>query len=64
MRGQEARVAWLRAHAGASAAEVTDRSPWDWYAESCGCGLPHGGRATWFWTGSRPSTCCWKAATS
>ena len=26
--------------------------------------LSRGGRATWFWTGSRPSTCCWKAATS
>ena len=24
------------------AAEVTDRSPWDWYAESCSCGLPPG----------------------
>ncbi len=23
-----------------------------------------GGRTTWFWTGSRPSTCCWKAAIS
>ncbi len=42
MLGQEARVAWLRAHAGASAAERIDRSPWDWYAESCSCGLPPG----------------------
>jgi hypothetical protein len=42
MLGQEARVAWLRAHAGVSAAEVVDRSPWDWYAESCSCGLPPG----------------------
>ena len=24
-------------------AEVTDRSPWDWYAESCSCGQPPGG---------------------
>ncbi len=23
-------------------AEVTDRSPWDWYGQSCSCGLPPG----------------------
>ena len=42
MPAHEARVAWLEAHTGASAAEVTDRSPWDWYAQSCPCGLPPG----------------------
>jgi len=23
--------------------ELIDRSPWDWYAESCSCGEPAGG---------------------
>ena len=32
----------LRAGVGTAQAEVTDRSPWDWYAESCPCGLPPG----------------------
>ena len=27
---------------GTAQAEVTDRSPWDWYAESCSCGQPPG----------------------
>ena len=32
----------LRPALGTVQAEVTDRSPWDWYAESCPCGLPPG----------------------
>jgi len=39
MLGQEARVAWLEALAGAPAAERVDRARWDWYAQSCSCGL-------------------------
>jgi hypothetical protein len=42
MLGQEARLAWLKAHAGALSAEPVRRSPCDWYAESCPCGLPPG----------------------
>ena len=42
MPAQEARVGWLEEHTGAAMAEVTDRSPWDWYALSCPCGLPPG----------------------
>jgi hypothetical protein len=42
MPRQEARVAWLRTHAGAPAAKRVDRSPGDWYAESSSCGLPPG----------------------
>jgi phage terminase large subunit-like protein len=40
MRGQEARVAWLKAHPGAPVAQRVDRARWDWYAQSCSCGLP------------------------
>ena len=42
MRALTTRVEWLKANAGTSQAEVTDRSAWDWYAESCSCGLPPG----------------------
>ena len=42
MRGPATRVNWLKAKAGKSHAEVTDRSAWDWYAGSCSCGLPPG----------------------
>jgi hypothetical protein len=36
------RLARAKARLGAVQAEVTDRSPWDWYAESCSCGVPPG----------------------
>ena len=36
------RLARAKARLGAVPAEVTDRSPWDWYAESCSCGVPPG----------------------
>jgi Terminase large subunit, T4likevirus-type, N-terminal len=32
----------VKAHAGRAPAVSTDRSPWEWYAESCPCGLPPG----------------------
>jgi len=38
----EIRYTWARARVRPRAAKVTDRSPWDWYAESCSCGLPPG----------------------
>ena len=44
MSGLETRIARLKA-TGRRARPlpvVTDRSPWDWYAESCSCGLPPG----------------------
>jgi hypothetical protein len=34
------RVEWLKARADTFQAEVTDRSAWDWYADSCPCGRP------------------------
>jgi hypothetical protein len=42
MRALTTRVEWLNAKAGASQAEVTDRSVWDWFAGSCSCRLPPG----------------------
>ena len=43
MRTLSTRIEWLKARAGTSQAEVnTDRSAWDWYADSCSCGLPAG----------------------
>ena len=39
----EARMTWLDVRRPRRAAKVTDRSPWDWYAESCSCGQPPGG---------------------
>jgi len=42
MRALSTRVEWLKARAGTLQPEVTDRSAWDWYAESCSCGLPPG----------------------
>jgi phage terminase large subunit-like protein len=36
------RLARAKARLGTVQAEVTDRSPWDWYAESCSCGVPPG----------------------
>jgi len=38
----ETRLARVKAGLGARAADLTDRSPWEWYAESCPCGLPPG----------------------
>ena len=42
MSGLRARVARAEARLGPATAVVTDRSPWDWYAQSCPCGLPAG----------------------
>jgi hypothetical protein len=42
MPGLETRAARADARAGTAPAEVIDRSPWDWYALSCPCGLPPG----------------------
>jgi len=42
MPGLETRATRADARAGTAQAEVTDRSPWDWYAESCPCGVPPG----------------------
>ncbi len=36
------RIEWLRANAGVHQTDVTDRSVWDWYGESCSRGLPSG----------------------
>ena len=38
----ETRLARVKAGLGPRAADLTDRSPWDWYAQSCPCGLPPG----------------------
>jgi phage terminase large subunit-like protein len=40
--GLETRLTLFKARHGAASALVTDRSPWDWYAQSCPCGLPPG----------------------
>jgi Terminase large subunit, T4likevirus-type, N-terminal len=34
--------AWAKASVRTARAELIDRSVWDWYAESCSCGLPPG----------------------
>ena len=39
----ETRMTWLSVRRPRRAARVTDRSPWDWYADSCSCGQPPGG---------------------
>jgi hypothetical protein len=39
---KRARVLRVETRRRPVAAEVTDRSPWDWYAQSCPCGLPPG----------------------
>ncbi len=36
------RIEWLRANAGVHQTDVTDRSVWDWYGESCSRDLPPG----------------------
>jgi len=38
----ETRLARVKAGLDPRAADLTDRSPWDWYAQSCPCGLPPG----------------------
>jgi phage terminase large subunit-like protein len=38
----ETRLARVKSGLGPRAADLTDRSPWDWYAQSCSCGLPPG----------------------
>ena len=38
----ETRLGRVKGGLGPRAADLTDRSPWDWYAESCSCGLPPG----------------------
>ena len=38
----ETRLARVKAGLGPRGADLTDHSPWDWYAESCPCGLPPG----------------------
>ncbi len=43
MLTQETRLCRADARLGTPRPVVTDRSPWDWYAESCPCGLPPGG---------------------
>ena len=43
MNTVETRIKGLKARAQHAQAQVTiDRSAWDWYAESCSCGLPPG----------------------
>ena len=37
-----ARARRVKARSGRISPVSTDRSPWDWYAESCACGLPAG----------------------
>ena len=39
---KKARVLRVEAGRRPVGAEVIDRSPWDWYAQSCSCGLPPG----------------------
>jgi hypothetical protein len=38
----EARLSRVKAGLGPRVEEITNRSPWDWYAQSCVCGVPHG----------------------
>jgi hypothetical protein len=39
---KKTRVLQIEARRRPAAAVVVDRSRWDWYAESCSCGLPPG----------------------
>jgi len=41
--GLETRYTGVKAGLGLRQVEITDRSPWEWYAESCACGEPAGG---------------------
>ena len=38
----ETRLNRVKAGLGRPVDEITDRSPWDWYAQSCACGAPPG----------------------
>jgi hypothetical protein len=38
----ETRLARVKAGLGPRVEAITDRSRWDWYAQSCACGVPHG----------------------
>jgi hypothetical protein len=40
--GMETRLARSKAGLGPPPAEIIDTVPWDWYAETCSCGLPPG----------------------
>ena len=42
VKNVETRIERLEASRGTTCALVSDRSPWDWYAPSCPCGLPAG----------------------
>ena len=42
MFAMETRLTRVKAGLGPRVDEITDRSPWDWYAESCPCGVPPG----------------------
>ncbi len=42
MTGLTTRIARAEVRLGSVAAPVSDRSPWDWYAHGCPCGLPAG----------------------
>ena len=42
MRSLETRISRAEAHLGPGKPPVTDHSIWEWYAESCPCGLPAG----------------------
>ena len=39
---KKTRLRRIEARRRPAAAAVDDRSRWDWYAESCSCGLPPG----------------------
>ena len=42
MLGLETRIASAESFVDRETAEITDRASWEWYAESCSCGLPPG----------------------
>ena len=42
MFAMETRLSRVKAGLGPPVDEITDRSPWDWFAQSCACGAPPG----------------------
>jgi hypothetical protein len=42
MSAMATRIEWAKADLRPRRVVVTDRTAWDWYAESCPCGLPPG----------------------
>jgi hypothetical protein len=40
--GQDSRTLRLKSRFGPRAGKISDRSPWNWYAPSCTCGLMPG----------------------